>query len=296
MNNKNIKAKIQQEKYDIELLQDECNSLPNGFKKDLLLKNIEDKENRIKNLLEDLNVLERNEHNSPCILIVTVTDTEARAVLHTFTTIIDRAPIGNKTYYNLGIHNQSQIYMVISEMGNAQPGGSLVTILQAIEAIQPRVIIMCGIAFGLKPKKQKIGDILISKTIEYYEAGKINLENNVISRGNRIDCPDKIFDRFRSGILTWSGAPVHTGLILSGEKLVNNPIFRDMLLQIEPEAIGGEMEGAGLYVATRNTNIDWILIKGIADWADGNKNDKYQELAVQNSARFIYHVIYETKL
>ena len=44
------------------------------------------------------------------------------------------------------------------------------------------------------------------------------------------------------------------------------------LRAFEPEAIGGEMEGAWkLYVACAYEKVDWLLVKAICDWADGQK-------------------------
>jgi nucleoside phosphorylase len=60
---------------------------------------------------------------------------------------------------------------------------------------------------------------------------------------------------------------------------------------MEPEAIGGDMEGAGLYAAAGVAKVDWILVKAICDWADGNKNDDAQQLAAHNAADFVRHVI-----
>ena len=89
----------------------------------------------------------------------------------------------------------------------------------------------------------------------------------------------------------WQGAKAHFGLVLSGEKLINDPHTRDVLLEAQPEAIGGEMEGAGLYAAAREAKVDWILVKAICDWADGNKNDDAQPLAAHNAAQFVKHVL-----
>ena len=62
------------------------------------------------------------------------------------------------------------------------------------------------------------------------------------------------------------------GTILSGAKLVDSMDFRQQLRALEPEAIGGEMEGAGLYVACHDLKVDWILVKAICDFADGQKS------------------------
>jgi hypothetical protein len=63
---------------------------------------------------------------------------------------------------------------------------------------------------------------------------------------------------------------------------------------IEPEAIGGEMEGAGLYVACQDKKVDWILVKGICDWADGEKGqdkESRQKTAASNAAAFVVHTL-----
>ena len=60
-------------------------------------------------------------------------------------------------------------------------------------------------------------------------------------------------------------------------------------MQLAPEARGGEMEAAGLYTAASERNIDWIVVKGICDWADGEKQvdkRKRQLIAATNASRF----------
>jgi len=234
--------------------------------------------------------------NSPnTVLIVAVTRTEIQAFLDVFSKslnkVVDRERIGNKIYYNLGENKGKSIYLVQSEMGSASPGGALITINQAIIDIKPQAVIMGGIAYGLRPEKQQLGDILVSKQLLYYEHLKLDMEKGVIPRGDRITASESLLDRFRSGEIDWNGAKMHFGLLLSGEKLVNDPGLRNWLLKTEPEAIGGEMEGEGLYVAARNAKVDWIIVKGICDWADGKKNDDAQRDAALNAAKFIYHVL-----
>jgi nucleoside phosphorylase len=197
--------------------------------------------------------------------------------------------MGYKTYYALGEIDGAEIFMAQSEMGTATPGGALLTVRQAIEDLHPAAVIMVGIAFGLRPDYQHMGDILVAQQLMSYEPGK--QKGRFIPRGDRVTVSSALLGKFRSGDLDWDGAPVHFGLMLSGEKLVNDPTFRDRLLELEPEAIGGEMEGYGLYVAAGEAKVDWILVKAICDWADGNKDDKSQPLAAQNAAGFVSHVL-----
>ena len=68
---------------------------------------------------------------------------------------------------------------------------------------------------------------------------------------------------------------------------------------VSSEAIGGEMEGAGLYVSCHDAKVDWILVKGICDWADGdkenNKEDR-QQLAAKNATAFVLYALQHAQL
>jgi nucleoside phosphorylase len=180
--------------------------------------------------------------------------------------------------------------MVQSEMGTSGRGAASLTVNNAIEDLHPVAVIMVGIAFGLRPDKQKLGEILVSKQLVSYEPGKVK-GRKVIHRGDRVTCSTALLDKFRSGDLDWRGAKAHFGLMLSGEKLIDDLPFRDRLLAAEPEAGGVEMEGAGLYAAASDARADWILVKAICDWADGNKHDGAQPEAARNAAAFVLHVI-----
>ncbi|MCP4699578.1 MAG: hypothetical protein GY862_22425, partial [Gammaproteobacteria bacterium] len=226
------------------------------------------------------------------ILIVTVTKEEAQAVLESFSQASGRGSrriIGDKTYYDLGIHGGAPIFMVQCEMGiDLLPGGALLTADQAIRHLKPQAVILCGIAFGLRPDKQQLGDILIAQQVLCYERPKMQGE---IALGDRVTASIRLLDRFRSGDMDWQGVPTHFGLVLSSEKLVNAPDLRDWFVKTEPKAIGGEMEGAGLYAAAHKNRVDWIVVKAICDWADGSKNDEAQALAAHNAAQFVLHVV-----
>jgi nucleoside phosphorylase len=83
---------------------------------------------------------------------------------------------------------------------------------------------------------------------------------------------------------------MHFGPILSGEKLIDDLDFKNALMDQYPNAIGGEMEGAGLWSAAGRAGKDWILVKGVCDWADGRKNDSFQEMAAASAVSIALHV------
>ena len=231
----------------------------------------------IKSLISDLN-----------LLVVTANDVETfhvRQVLKSLPDFVEvlKVPHKNHTYF-LGLFGQYQcIHVQCGNMGSMNSTGATLTISNAIDEWKPKVVVMVGVAMGIDETKQQIGDVLISETIIHYENQRVG-SKRAISRGGIVSASDLLLNRFRN-VTDWSYllpngnfAKQLPGQILSGEKLIDNLTFRNHLLRNYPQAIGAEMEGAGVYAACRNKNVhEWILVKGICDYGDGNKSvDKQQ--------------------
>jgi nucleoside phosphorylase len=159
---------------------------------------------------------------------------------------------------------------------------------------------MVGIAFGLKPDKQKIGDILVSRQICCYDLQRVTEltpgEITNTPRGDRVTSAPRLLDRFEAGTVGWEGGKVRFGLVLSGDKLVDSATLKANLLALEPEAIGGEMEAAGVYAAAYKGKVDWIMVKAICDWGEAKNTpnkDEDQARAARNAAEFVFQVIRE---
>lgn len=235
------------------------------------------------------------------VLLVTVTETESRCVIDIFRqhtkAVAPIVSIGNKTYRDLGVVNGVRVWHALSAMGHGGSGGSQQAVSKAIASLHPKAVIMLGIAFGVNEEKQKLGDILVSEGLRLYDLQRIGEKDGqakVVLRGSRPDGSSWLLDCFRNAHFHWNGAPVRFGLVLSGEKLVDNLDFREQLKCFEPEAIGGEMEGTGVYTACQDAKVDWLLVKAICDWADGKKDKNKgprQKRAAENSARFVLHTL-----
>ncbi len=239
------------------------------------------------------------------VLIVTVTEVESRAVMQVFREVTGKdpkpEPIGDRIYLDLGEVNGARVFMALSEMGSGGLGGSQKAVDKGIEALSPSAIIMVGIAFGINEQKQAIGDILVSQQLWLYDLQRVG-KDEIIPRGDKPHASSWLINRLQVANLSWdaSKAKVRFGVVLSGEKLVDNIDYREQLKQFEPEAIGGEMEGAGMYVASHDKKVDWILVKAICDWADGNKGgpnkDAHQATAAHNAAAFVLHALQQAPL
>ncbi|MDX6269062.1 MAG: hypothetical protein QOD28_285 [Acidobacteriota bacterium] len=240
------------------------------------------------------------------VLLITVTKVESTAVLQVFREATGNeshpTQIDNRTYQDLGVINGARVFMSQSQMGS---GASQQTVQKGIAALSPRAVIMVGIAFGVNAAKQSIGDILVSQQLWLYELQRVGTNKEgrleILPRGARPHASSSLVSLFQVAEHDWdeSVAKVRSGLVLSGDKLVDNVDFHAQLRAFEAEAIGGEMEGAGLYVACQEEKVDWILVKAICDWGDGNKaqdKEARQRLAAHNAATFVLHALQQASL
>ncbi len=238
------------------------------------------------------------------VLIVTATKVESRAVIAAFKELTGQpariVTKNRRTYRDLGAVGGTRVFLALTEMGSGGLGASQQAVQKGIEALRPGAVLLVGIAFGVDERKRRIGDILISQQLQLYDLQRVGADH-IVLRGDKPHASEWLINHFRHADLDWdeSKAKVEFGLLLSGEKLVDNLDYREQLQRLAPEAIGGEMEGAGLYVACHDAQMDWIVIKAICDWADGNKaedKDAHQRLAAGNAAAFVAHALQQAPL
>jgi len=232
-------------------------------------------------------------------VIITATDVELKAVTHLLKPYPRRKNVllvysGPETYYlgRFGAYNTVVTKCRIVAIGD---GSVILATEQAQRLWNPKAIIMVGIAFGKDPTKQKIGDVLVASQIISYEQQRVGEE--IIHRGSIPPSNTILLNRFEN-VQNWQFArpdgsycSLIVGSILSGEKLVDNPDFKATLFQKFPQAVGGEMEGAGLCAASGRVGTAWILVKSICDWGDGKKHKKHQPLAAASAANLVHYVL-----
>ena len=96
----------------------------------------------------------------------------------------------------------------------------------------------------------------------------------------KTNCPQKTEQEFslKEAVTTYGYPKVYTGNYVSGEKLLDNPTYRNFLKMKFKEAMALDMEGLGVASASSfNRVYDWIVIKGISDLGDGNKGTNKTE-------------------
>ena len=237
--------------------------------------------------------------NDKLILVITATDIETNSTHKAIKPICGEDKIikvyeGDLTYY-IGKFGNYNIAHVQSSMGSSSRSSSIMTISTALKLLESKVVIMIGIAFGVDKTKQKIGDVLVSESVIPYNVKRVG-ENNTIHRGIEAPSSKILLNRFINAKPTWeyiiddsqNKASLIPTRLLSGEELIDNLEHRNELLQFFPDSQGGEMEGSGVYSACDGV-ADWIIIKGICDFADGEKGLNKginQEIAINSALSF----------
>lgn len=242
------------------------------------------------------------------VLVVTAARTATQAVMQSFQAAATRPPVPRRLeermVQDLGIVNDMRVFMLPCDPILDSPSTCRQALARAIGAISPTAVILAGTVFGIDSTRESIGDVIVSQKLARFEiqpdpsaGGRLRINR----RGEWADASPWLVSCLHSADLYWdeSAARVRFGLILSGENLVDDAGFRQKLRDWEPDALGGELEGDGLYLACQQAKVDWILVKGICGWAVGDNSadrEERQSLAANNTARFVLHALQHTQL
>ncbi|MEU5907875.1 5'-methylthioadenosine/S-adenosylhomocysteine nucleosidase [Micromonospora sp. NPDC047467] len=240
-----------------------------------------------------------NERQS-VVLILVATRSERDAFLAAVKAVNGREPqqraLNTQVVFDLGVVSRAQVVLAQSRPGAVDPGGAAITAAALIQRLAPDYLILSGICFGLRADEQSIGDIVVSQKLRAIDHRKVTEPEpgqppTTWLRGDFVSSSEALYQRFQASESTWTGCAVHFGTILSSSVLVNSRQLHRELLKIDPEAIAGEMEGAGVYAAAAPEKVDWIVVKAIADHGYDKTNDM-QPTAARNAADFVVHTLH----
>jgi nucleoside phosphorylase len=211
--------------------------------------------------------------------------------------------------------------VVLGCIGAAGNPGAAAAAQAMLVRYRPKSLFLLGIAAGIRDKV-RIGDVVLSDRVVAYEpaalvrgaSGETKLQprpeidrtshamnQDVVSYravrerlhslfervGGRFpeppeDKPDKK-DEYRHHVA--SALHVQIGTIASGEKLFRDPA---KLLNVREVIHGrtevGEMEAAGVAEACRRMNTPWLVVRGISDFGDELKDDRFHHFAALAAA------------
>ncbi len=206
--------------------------------------------------------------------------------------------IGRETVVAIGVSR---------DMGNLVMGaygrlGSAAKAVRYLEATGAQGIVQVGMAFGINPQVQKIGDVFVSSLLLPYDdrdvvpIGDKPGYSSDYSRMKAEDPRSSLIERCRREKgRTKFDFGVHIGAMLSGAARIHCAAYRDELYRSVPhgdeDIVGGEMEGVGLLSASSASDDPaWCVVKGISDFADENRVaiiEEGRKIAPLNAARFV---------
>jgi nucleoside phosphorylase len=215
--------------------------------------------------------------------------------------------VGNETVIAIPpTREQGRVVMgAFGRLGSAAKG------LRFRQATGAQGIVQLGMAFGVDPRLQKPGDVLVSSSLIPYDNRTIkaappswlqrllHLEPGCVvdySNADRQPARPSLVDLFfRERDRGGHPFDVHVGAILSGAARIHSRRFREELVRGIPAGedpiVGGEMEGVGLLAASLAADDPiWCVVKGISDFADENRDaviGQYRPIACQNAAEFV---------
>lgn len=201
--------------------------------------------------------------------------------------------------------NSPKFAVIQCSMGATGPGGSLVVVQSAVPVLRPKAVICVGYCGSLCMTKAKLGDVVISSkliTYAYTKKRKCGIEE----RGSVVP-PNK----YMAGLIKGAGAgwkaPLKNekdlevavrsdGVFLSGPEVIDDPKSQKELKMRFPQGTAIEMEGEGLYTAAHKHGIEWLVIKGVSDFADGSKSstDSWRPFASVMAASVVFHMLNDT--
>jgi len=202
----------------------------------------------------------------------------------------------------------------IGEAGNASAARAAAS---AIATWKPRAVLLMGIAAGIRGKV-RIGEVVLSERVVAYEPAALVRDAD----GTRREEPRPAIERlphamaqdvmaYRPDTKRLTSAFERAGgsfpappqgqesvfgehvarqiqarlaTIASGEKLLRDPSKLLEVRKIHGKTEVGEMEGAGVVEACRPGNVPWLVIRGISDFGDDLKNDRFHDLASRAAA------------
>jgi nucleoside phosphorylase len=214
--------------------------------------------------------------------------------------------VGNETVITLGPSREAG-RVVMGALGRLGTAAKAVRFQEATGALG---IVQLGMAFGIEPLRQRLGDVLVSSTLIPYDNRDVRrVPRSAIRRmfcgeGYVTDYTQANRQPARLSLLNLflreksrGGHPygIHIGAVLSGSARIHSRRYRNELAQAVPAGddpiVGGEMEGVGLLAASAAVDDPiWCVVKGISDFADENRDmviEQGREMACRNAAEFV---------
>lgn len=205
--------------------------------------------------------------------------------------------------YWLGEVGTFRTIAVKTRMGALSYGGSAATGFHFMSKTRATQVVCVGMAFGVNRGLQRFGDVLVSDAVFPYEQRDVVVANGrwAYSYGDSATtyrASREVFavleQQRRRHDADAAGFRVMPGCLLTGNARIRAAGYRDDVIRwsshVASVVVGGEMEGVGLLSLSPKGKPNWMIVKGVCDFADEQQEDEVarnRERACRNAANFV---------
>lgn len=216
---------------------------------------------------------------------------------------------GMRTYY-LGTINNVEVVVVFSRWGKV---ASATTVAHLIVEFGITELLFTGVAGAINPDLN-IGDIVIASSLVQHDldarpimsrfeipllgqttlfSPKLMLEKAVESVGELVsgECLIHLLTQKQREMFSLPNQKVVVGQIASGDRFFASNVDKENLLEILPEVLCVEMEGAAVAQVCFEYGIPYVVIRTISDKANDNSVIDFNEFVSQVASRFGVEII-----
>ncbi|GGV69248.1 5'-methylthioadenosine/S-adenosylhomocysteine nucleosidase [Streptomyces longisporoflavus] len=246
--------------------------------------------------------------------VVTILSEELRSVVDELGLERHKEPRG--LYFYRGEHTTPEgTVRIVATQSQSQGQRSAMAALENLRRhYEPQLWALVGVAGGIHDKHARIGNVIVSTDIVYYENRKINPRGDVRRRGEHRQAPAPVVHAVNA-FFADHGTParihgqlsahaseefeVYPGVIGSGEAVIadRESEIRSYLTDYHEKVLAVDMEAGGLSQHWQENSIHgernpgWIVIRGVSDNADDEKGHGYHELAARNAAHILRRLL-----
>lgn len=239
------------------------------------------------------------------VVVVTALEEEQQAFIAALGEVNIHDSAG-RTAYLRDIGGLRTAVVSLLGMGNV---GAAATAYEALRDWQPKHLVLVGIAAGVPGSGNdlQLGDVVVADQVVGFEQAKITR----VGPQRRYDSYRPIFhllaaaksvrpDEWTDAIATPRPAGsvnsravprAHIGTILSGEKTFADRNSIQDLRRVWPRAVGADMEGFGVALAAYRAGRGFLAVKGVSDYGDVDKDDRWHAYAAEAASRFALAVL-----
>ena len=161
-----------------------------------------------------------------------------------------------------------------------------------------KALLGVGVAYGMDRDAHKVCDVLVATQIADLGDRPRFQGDGIYPRGDVIGTRATLRNIFCKDDTGWHfqctkggrAAKVIVGQLASGPFLLDDADFKQKIQEQFKFAKGGEMEGWALYtrIMRNYPDLEVIIIKGVADYADGEKDKQWQLTAAMAAADYTH--------